>query len=254
MKVRRVHPFEHVAPSEGVKLQKWLATRVVKRGRFRRKLRRVAAVDCSPSPDGHLHACVVICEPPDWDVVEEVYASGRPLMPYVPGLLSFREAPIILDALRKLPTLPDVLLVDGQGLAHPRGVGIATHIGLHIDVPTIGVAKSKLVGMHGPPGKGFGDWTALMYKGKRIGVALTTRPNTKPIYVSVGNGIGLLPAARVVLACAGQYRIPEPIRQADRRSRSMARSLSRDIRALEAAPTAASNPRKKGAKKRRRDR
>jgi len=249
VKVSRIHPFERVAPSEGIKLQRWLATRVQARGRFRRKLRRVAAVDCSPSPDGHLHACVVICEPPDWDVVEESYASGRPMMPYVPGLLSFREAPIMLEALRKMPTRPDVLLVDGQGIAHPRGVGIATHIGLHIDVPTIGVGKSRLVGTHGTPGKGYGDWVALSHKRKRVGVVLTTRAGTKPVYVSVGNGIGLIPAARIVLACVGRYRVPEPIRQADKRSRQMARTLSKEIEALEAAAVAKPKRKKKAARK-----
>lgn len=226
MKVRRLHPFEHIPPRDGVRLQRWLATQVEPRGRFRRKLRLVAAADCSPSPDGHLHACVVLCEAPEWEVVEVASASAKPPMPYVPGLLSFREAPMVLEALRKLPTRPDVLLVDGHGLAHPRRMGIATHIGLHVDVPTIGVGKSKLVGVHGEPGRNFGDWVAVTDKGRRIGLALTTRANVKPVYVSIGNRIGLIPAARIVLACVKRYRIPEPIRQADRRSREMARTMA----------------------------
>lgn len=245
MKVRKLHPFKHIPPRDGIRLQKWLATRVEARGRFRRKLRLVAAADCSPSPDGRLHACVVLCEPPSWEVVEVATSSAKPFMPYVPGLLSFREAPIILEALRKLPTTPDVLLLDGHGIAHPRRVGIATHVGLHLDIPTIGVGKSKLVGVHGEPGKGFGDWVAVTYKGTRIGVALTTRPNSKPVYVSVGNRIGLLPAARIVLACVKKFRIPEPIRHADRRSRTLARNASQDTEAL----TPAKRAKKKRAKK-----
>ncbi len=223
MKVRKVHPFERVTPKDGVRLQRWLAERVEPRGRFRRKLRLVAAADCSPAPGGRLHACVVLCTAPDWEVVEVAAASARPFMPYVPGLLSFREAPIVLEALRRLRGQPDVLLLDGHGIAHPRGVGIATHVGLHVDVPTIGVGKSKLCGEHDAPGTGFGDWTSVTHKGRRIGVALRTRANVKPVYVSVGNRIGLMPAARIVLACVKTYRIPEPIRQADRRSRSAAR-------------------------------
>lgn len=227
MKVRRLHPFEHVPPKDGIRMQRWLAERVEPRGRFRRKLRLVAAADCSPSPDGHLHACVVLCEAPGWNVVEEAYASALPLMPYIPGLLSFREAPIVLEALRKLRTAPDVLLVDGHGIAHPRGVGIATHVGLHLDVPTIGVAKSKLCGEHEEPGAAFGEWSTLRHKGRRVGLALRTRARTKPVYVSVGNRIGLMPAARIVLACVKRYRIPEPIRQADGRSRKTARAPTR---------------------------
>jgi deoxyribonuclease V len=224
LKVRKLHPFEHIPPRDGIRLQKWLASQVITTGRFRRKLRLVAAADCSPSPDGRLHASVVLCEAPSWEVVEEATASAMPFMPYVPGLLSFREAPIVLEALRKLPTRPDVLLVDGHGIAHPRGVGIATHIGLHVDVPTIGVGKTKLCGVHGEPGRSFGNWVALTNRGKRIGVALTTRDNTRPVYVSTGHRIGLLPAARIVLACVKKFRIPEPIRQADQRSRRAARA------------------------------
>jgi deoxyribonuclease V len=227
VRVRALHPFDLPA-KDGMRLQSWLARQVVAKGRFRRRLRLVAAADCSPSADGHLHAVVVLCEPPDWRVVEEASASARPLMPYVPGLLSFREAPIILEALRKLRTQPDVLLVDGQGRAHPRRLGIASHIGLHLAIPVIGVGKSRLVGVHGAPGPRPGDWVSLTDRGERIGVVLTTKAKTKPIFVSVGNRIGLLPAARIALATVGKYRLPEPIRQADLRSRALARLSMHD--------------------------
>jgi deoxyribonuclease V len=213
-------------PADAIRLQRWLSSKVVARGSLRRRLRLVAGVDCSPSPDGHLHAVAVLCEAPGWEVVEQASASARPLQPYVPGLLSFREAPLVLEALRKLPTRPDALLVDGHGLLHPRRMGIASHIGLHVDVPTIGVGKSLLVGVHGPPGPKPGDWVAVTHHGERLGIALTTRARSKPIFVSVGNGIGLLPAGRIALACVGRYRLPEPIRQADLRSRRLARAAA----------------------------
>ena len=161
--VQTLHPFD-LPPKDAIQMQRWLAERVVTTGRFKKKLKLVAGVDCSPSPGGVLHASIVVCEPPDWDVLEEVHASATPRMPYIPGLLSFRELPIVLEAMRRLKTRPDVILVDGQGLAHPRRMGLATHLGLHIDVPTIGVGKSRLCGTHGEPGPESGEWTPLMEK------------------------------------------------------------------------------------------
>lgn len=223
MRVRRLHPFD-LPPADGIRLQRWLATRVVGRGSFRRRLHLVAGADCAPSPDGHLHAAVVLCEAPEWRVVETASASALPPMAYVPGLLSFREAPLLLEALRKLRTTPDVLLVDGNGRLHPRRLGIASHVGLHVDVPVIGVAKSLLVGVHGPPGPRAGDWAAVTDRGERVGLALRTRERGRPVYVSVGNRLGLLPAARIVLSAVARHRLPEPLRQADLLSRRLARA------------------------------
>lgn len=222
MRVRSLHPF-HLPPADGIRLQRWLATRVVSTGSLRRRLRLVAGADCSPSADGHLHAVVVVCEAPAWKVVDEASASALPLMPYVSGLLSFREAPLLLEALKKLRTRPDVLLVDGHGRLHPRRLGLASHLGLHLDVPTIGVGKSLLVGVHTAPGPKPGDWAGVIDRGERIGVALRTKARTAPIYVSVGSGLGLLPSARIVLSTVTRYRVPEPVRQADLRSRRLAR-------------------------------
>ena len=222
MKVRTLHPFD-LPPKDAMRLQSWLAAKVVPRGTIRRKLRRVAGLDCSVGRDGHVHGTAVVCEAPDWHVIEAVTASAPAPMPYVPGLLSFREAPILLEALRKLRTTPDLVLVDGHGIAHPRGLGLAAHLGLHIDVPVVGVGKSVLVGTFGRAGKKYGDWRPLEWKRKRIGLALTTKGGVKPVFVSVGNRIGLLPAARAVLATCTRYRLPEPIRHADRLSRKAAR-------------------------------
>jgi deoxyribonuclease V len=228
VKVRRLHPFD-LPPKDAIRLQTWLAGKVVERGHVRGPLRLVAGVDCSLGRDGHVHGAVVLCKAPSWEPVESVSASAPPLMPYVPGLLSFRETPILLEALRKLRTTPQVILVDGHGIAHPRCFGIASHVGLHVDVPVIGVGKSLLGGIHRPPGTKHGDWRPVELDRRRVGVVLTTRDDTSPVYVSVGNRIGLLPAARIVLRTATRFRLPEPIRHADAVSRRLARAGGRAV-------------------------
>ena len=149
-------------------------------------------------------------------------------MPYVPGLLSFREAPTMLEALADIAGRPDVVLVDGQGVAHPRGFGIASHLGLHLDVPTVGCAKSRLVGVHREPGIERGERTPLVAGGRRIGTVLRSRAQVKPLFVSVGHGLCLRAAERVVLETCTRYRLPEPIRHADRASRAAARAACQD--------------------------
>ena len=223
MRVRRRRALEGLAPRDAIRAQARLAQELVIRGTLPRTLRTVAGVDCSPSPAGALHACVVVCRAPDWEVDEVALAAGVPAMPYVPGLLSFREAPIVLEALRRIRATPDVILVDGQGIAHPRGVGLASHLGLHLDVPTIGVGKSRLCGAHEQPGPARGERTALTLHGRRIGTVLRTREGVKPVYVSPGNRVSHRPAVRAVLAATPRYRLPEPIRQADMQSRRDAR-------------------------------
>jgi deoxyribonuclease V len=223
VKVRRLHPFD-LPPKDAARLQTWLAGKVVTRGHVRGGLRVVAGVDCALGRDGHVHGAVVVCRAPSWEPVEVVSASAPPPMPYVPGLLSFRETPILLEALRKLRTVPQAVLVDGHGIAHPRRFGIAAHIGLHLDVPVIGVGKTLLCGVHPPAGRRRGDWRPLEIDRERVGVVLTTKEDTAPIYVSVGNRIGLFPAARLVLKTCTRFRLPEPIRHADATSRRLARS------------------------------
>jgi len=137
-------------------------------------------------------------------------------LPYVPGLLSFREAPAILGALSRLNSLPDVLLVDGHGLAHPRRFGLACHLGVLLDMPTIGCAKSILIGEVGPLNGSAGSITILRIEGEELGLAIRTRPGVKPVYVSVGHRADLDSATRILLASCRGYRIPEPIRYAHR--------------------------------------
>jgi deoxyribonuclease V len=154
---------------------------------------------------------------PDLEVLEVRRAARPAAWPYVPGCLSFREAPAVLEAFRQVRTEPDVVLVDGQGRAHPRRLGLASHVGLCLGVPTIGCAKSRLVGTAaGEPGLRRGGRVPLMDGGERIGTVLRTRSGVKPVFVSVGHRIDLVSAERWVLAAATRYRLPEPIRAAHR--------------------------------------
>lgn len=182
-----------------------------------RPLRRVAGVDCAFPRDGRTClAAAVVWDVADARVVEERIAR-RPLhFPYVPGLLSFREVPAVLAALRALRTPPDAILVDGQGLAHPRRFGIACHVGVLCDLPCAGVAKSVLVGEYAEPGTRRGARSALRHRGERVGTALRTRDGVRPVFVSVGHRLDLPSAEALVLACGAGFRLPEPTRRADR--------------------------------------
>lgn len=179
---------------------------------------RVAGVDAHYDA-GRVWAAVVVMSLPDLVTVESALIQRPLAFPYVPGLLSFREAPAILDALHRLSGRPDLLLVDGQGLAHPRRFGLACHLGVLADVPTIGVAKSRLVGTHQEPGIARGAWSPLIDRGETIGAVLRTRRAVKPVFVSVGHRISLETAIDLVLRCTSRFRLPEPIREADRLSR-----------------------------------
>jgi len=148
-------------------------------------------------------------------VIETREAGMKAAWPYVPGCLSFREAPVVLDAFQQLRTVPDVVLIDGQGRAHPRRMGLASHIGLALDTATIGCAKSRLIGeMRGELSPERGSRQALWDAGERIAAVLRTRAGVKPVYVSVGHRIDLASAERWVLAAAPRYRLPEPARMA----------------------------------------
>jgi deoxyribonuclease V len=159
-------------------------------------------------------AAAVILSFPALELLETSVVSGPIEFPYVPGLLSFREAPLTLAACEKLTLTPDVFLVDGQGIAHPRRLGIASHLGLCLGVPTVGCAKSRLIGEHDEPGQAAGSYTDLIDNGEVIGSVLRTRAGVKPVYVSIGHNIDLASAVSLVLACCKGYRLPEPARLA----------------------------------------
>lgn len=161
-------------------------------------------------------AAVVVLGFPELQPVDRSLARLPTCFPYVPGLLSFRELPAVLAAIEGLAVRPDVYLCDGQGLAHPRRFGLACHLGVLLDAPSIGVAKTRLIGSHAEPPAGKGGWTPLMHGEEVIGAALRTRTRVKPLYVSIGHRLCLETAIRLVLACTRNYRLPETTRQAHR--------------------------------------
>jgi deoxyribonuclease V len=200
---------------QAVALQRELAGHVLLADCLPRPLRNVAGVDVSYEKHGDFFfAAVVVLAFPELEPVEEAFAADRVTFPYVPGLLSFRELPVVLEAFRCLHTVPDTVLVDGQGIAHPRRLGIASHLGLWLDLPTVGCAKSRLCGVHPEPGTHRGDQAPLTLDGERIGTVLTTRDRVKPLYVSPGHKTDIPTATEIALACTRRYRMPEPTRLA----------------------------------------
>ena len=170
-------------------------------------------------------AAIVVYSFPDLELVETRYAAAKLSFPYIPGLLSFREIPVLSRCLRRVRTDFDVLICDGQGIAHPRGLGLASHLGLLLDKPTIGCAKSRLVGEHGPVGERRGDYQPLLYEGRRVGSVLRTQDGINPVFASPGHLVDHAGARRLILACAPKYRLPEPTRIADREAGVRKRQL-----------------------------
>jgi len=195
-------------------IQKRLAGQVIREDQFG-PLHTVAGVDVGFEQEGTVtRAAVVVLRYPTLELVETALERQPTRFPYVPGLLSFREAPAVLAALEKLSTLPDMLLCDGMGLIHPRRFGIACHLGVLTGLPSIGVGKSPFIGTHAPLGPARGDWQPLQHAGEVIGAVLRTRPQTKPLYISIGHRVSLETALRLVLDCTPKYRLPETTRQA----------------------------------------
>ena len=212
--LRSIHSWS-VTPKQAINIQKNLASRVVRTGRLR-KVTLVAGADLAFSPDKSCcMAGVVIWDMRTDEVIEQHVVRRQTRFPYVPGLLSFREAPALLSALRKIRHEPDVFLFDGQGYAHPRRFGLACHVGLWIDRPSIGCAKSLLIGDGKAPGRSKGSMSPLMHQGERIGMALRTRDGIKPLYVSVGHRLSLETSVEIALCCCTKYRLPQPTRLAD---------------------------------------
>jgi deoxyribonuclease V len=205
-----------VTPKQAVQIQRQLAGRVIIEGRVG-SLRLAAGADLAFSPDKEeCVAGIVVWDVKAGEVVEQHVVRQRVRFPYVPGLLSFREAPAIVAALRQLKREPDVFLFDGQGFAHPRRFGLACHMGLLIDRPSLGCAKSVLVGTCKTPGSTRGSVTSLEHDGECVGMAVRTRDRVKPVYVSAGHRLSLEASVEITLACSAGYRLPEPTRLADK--------------------------------------
>ena len=213
MRVQALHEWEvNIARAKEIQLN--LAKRVVTKSEVIDP-RLVAGIDISaPDAQGVARGAVVILRYPEFSIVEVEIAQGKLTLPYIPGLLSFRETPLILAACEKLNNSPDLILIDGQGIAHPRRFGLASHVGLFLDLPTIGCAKSILCGQHRPVGEEAGSHAELFDNGELIGAALRTKSGVKPIYVSVGHKIDLTSALQWVIKCCRGYRLPEPTRLA----------------------------------------
>jgi deoxyribonuclease V len=204
-----------ISPKQAVAVQRRLADRVVTAGRVA-SVRLLAGADLAFTADGRFCIAGVVV----WDVasqtVVEQHTATRPVtFPYVPGLLSFREAPTLLGGLRRLRCEPDAFMFDGQGFAHPRRMGLACHLGVLLDRPSLGCGKSRLIGAFEEPGAERGAWSPLTHDGECIGAVVRTREGTKPIFVSVGHRMALEEAIRITMLCCTKYRIPEPTRQAD---------------------------------------
>ena len=211
MKYRALHSWD-VTSEEARQFQNELRSQVVQTDRFG-KINTVAGVDIGLKKDIAL-ASVVVLSFPELQVVDSVVTESPVRFPYIPGLLSFREIPPLLTAFAELQTEPDLVIVDGQGIAHPRRFGLASHLGLILDKPTIGCAKSRLWGRYEEPDAEQGAYTYLTDKEEVIGAAVRTRANVRVVYVSIGHRISLDSARTWVLACCRGYRLPETTRYA----------------------------------------
>lgn len=215
MMLSHAHPWD-VTPAEAKEIQERLRGRVSRHDRLR-KIRLVAGVDVGFEDGGkNTRAAVAVLDFPSLEARARTVATLPTSFPYVPGLLSFREIPPIIAALDRLEAVPQLILCDGQGYAHPRRFGLACHLGLLTDIPTIGVAKSRLIGAHGRVPQARGRWTPLMDGGETIGAVLRTRKGVKPVFVSVGHRVSLETAVGLVMQCVTRYRLPETTRAAHR--------------------------------------
>jgi deoxyribonuclease V len=214
VRISKIHPWE-VDVKEAKSIQRRIVDSLVLEW-LDTEVEFVAGCDVSSAKgEDDIYAAVVVMELPTMRVIERSYAQAKAIFPYIPGLLSFREGPVLLSAFEELETKPQVVLLDGQGIAHPRGVGLASHIGLFLDLPTIGCAKSRLVGEYGPVGENVGDLSPLLFEGREVGAVLRTKPNVKPIFVSPGHRMTTDAAVKLVMKMVRGYRLPEPTRQAD---------------------------------------
>jgi deoxyribonuclease V len=206
---------------EAIALQLELAKRIIREDRLG-DVHYIAGVDMAINEEnGMAHAAVVLLTYPDLEIKEKHTYEEPIRMPYIPGLLSFREAPCVLGAFQKLRQRPDLVMADGMGIAHPRRIGIASHLGLWLQLPTIGCGKSLLTGKydHSALGEEAGSWVPLTDKKEVIGAVVRTRTRVNPLFISTGHMISLETSIKYVLACGRGYRLPEPTRQADKLSK-----------------------------------
>ncbi len=206
------HPWD-ITPHEAIKLQKKLSSHIIISGRPS-KIEMIAGIDIAFDKNSNIGFCgILIFTFPELKIIEERFCWGHISFPYIPGLLSFREAPLILELFKSLHHIPDCIILDGQGIAHPRRFGVASHVGLLLGLPSIGCAKSRLFGSFDEPALEEGSRTYIVDKDNfPIGIVLRARKNTRPVFVSPGHLVGIDDAADIVYSCADGYRIPAPTR------------------------------------------
>ena len=213
MKTTDLHSWT-VTSQEAIRIQDKLREKLVFRPP-KKPIRILAAADVSYDCGGEIHfGAFLLFRFPDLILLDKAWAVEKIAFPYIPGLLTFREAPVLLKAFSQLPQEPDLLLLDGQGIAHPRSLGIAAHLGVLLNLPAIGCAKSRLCGEYEEPGMEKGSTAPLKDNGKTVGMAVRTRTGIKPVFVSPGYKMDFATSAKIVLALCRTYRIPEPLRQA----------------------------------------
>ncbi len=213
MKIRRLHPW-NLSCKDAIAVQRRLCGQVWQ-APLKKPVRTIAGADVSYAKEGgKVYAAVLVFSFPDLVLTDEALAADTVEFPYVPGLLSFREAPVLAKALRKIPRKADVIIFDGQGTAHPRGMGLACHMGLITECPSIGCAKTRLVGIHPRLPETRGSTVLLTHQGRVVGGVVRTRDHVKPVFVSPGHAITLEESIRLVLSCCKGYKLPEPTRQA----------------------------------------
>ena len=208
--------WHNITIQQARQIQQDLASQVILEDQFP-DLTHVAGVDVGMLERGKItRAAVAVLAFPELDLVDQAIVKIKTTFPYVPGYLSFRELPAVLQAIEQLSVSPDMFLCDGQGIAHPRRLGIASHLGVLLDMPTIGVAKSRLIGTYVEPGPDKGDFSALYDGDEQIGVVLRTRSGVKPLFISPGHRVSIASAIQITLACIPKYRLPETTRHAHR--------------------------------------
>lgn len=213
MKYRELHRWD-LTPKEAIRVQYRVREIAITKKLPLKHVHLIAGVDVSVK-EGRSKAAIVVMTYPDLEVKQAVTSVIKTTFPYVPGLLTFREGPVILKCVKKLKIEPDLFIFDGQGMAHPRKVGLATHMGVILDKPSIGSAKSHLYGTYSAPKKKKGDYSIIRDgEGNPIGAVLRTRENVKPVFVSPGHLVDISSSVKIILACSPKYKIPEPIRAA----------------------------------------
>lgn len=204
--------------AEAIAIQQSLRARVRIEDDFP-EIHLIAGIDVGHSRAGNSRATIALMRPQELKPLEIVTHDMPTEFPYIPGLLSFREIPVILKALKKLSRTPDIFMVDGQGIAHPRRLGIAAHLGVITDMPAIGVAKSRLTGTYAEPGLAKGSTSELAHKGEKIGTVLRSKERSNPLFISPGHRVSHETALELTIACLTRYRLPEPTRIADKYSK-----------------------------------